>query len=190
VGDSKVIYRIWPVEGDYEWIEMIDIDSVDVVDMLGNFIPLLPHWKPLKVRRVHPTSNRKKAVEADFPWYGSHLLFMRPRAVEVLRPILIRSAEILPVKDEDSAELYAINATNVVDALDEARSELKHFKDGEVMRVIRHEFRPEVIVDLDMFRIVQFRASDIFVSQAFVDTVENRGLTGIRFEAVWSSTEG
>jgi hypothetical protein len=188
-GDSDVIYTIWPDESDYEWINTIDVDSVNIVDMMGSRAALAPDWTPVKVRRVHPTSNRKKAKEADFPWYGSHILFMRPRAVEALRPILEKHAEILPVIDDSGAELYAVNVLTVVDGLDEAKSDLKRFTHGGIMRIVRHEFRPKVIAELDMFRIPQFRASQIFVSQTFVDAVQDAGLTGVRFQAVWKPAE-
>jgi hypothetical protein len=175
---------------DDEFINTVNVDSVDIVNMLELRLPLAPNWKPIKVRRVHPTSTRKSAVKVDMPFYGSHVIFLRPRAVEVLHSFITRSGELLPVEDEGGDELYMFNALSVLDALDMEKADLKYFSDGRIMRIARYEFRPDVIRDVDMFRIPQMRSSPIFLSQRFVDAVQQEGLTGAGFENVWSTTDG
>jgi len=181
-----MIYTLRSQGADDEFINTINIDSVDIVSMLESRLPLAPNWKPIKVRRVHPTSNRKSAVKVDMPFYGSHVMFLRPRAVEALHSFITKSGELLPVEDEGGDGLYMFNALTVVDALDIVQSKFKHFSGGRIMRIERYEFQPDVIQGIDVFRIPQMRSSPIFVNQRFVDAVQKSGLTGAGFEKVWS----
>lgn len=186
-----MIYDLQPEEGNYECIELIGIDSFDLAKMINSDLRLAADWTPFKVRRVHPTSNKRKAKEADIPLYGSGSeIFMRPRAVEALRSLLEDFGEILPVDDEAGAELYVFHCLNFVDALDKELSEIEYFDDAvKILRVAHYQFRPEVIAEQDIFRLVQRRPGSIFVSQRFVDAVEAAKLIGLTFRAMWPLSE-
>lgn len=174
---------------DDEFINTISIDSVDLVDFLETRRPLATSWSPIRVRRVHPTSSRKIARKVDLPFYGSHVMFLRPRAVDALRSDLNSSGELLDVEDEGGDDLCLFNVLVVVDALSLEESEIKYFSDGRIMRIKKYVFRPDRIEGVDLFRIPQMRSSPIFVSQRFVDKVHELQLTGVRFVGVWPQSQ-
>lgn len=182
-----MIFRLGSLEGGYECIELVDFNAVDLNQMVARGLPLAHDWKPIKVRRGHPTSNKKQAKDADFPWYGggAHMV-LRRRAVEALRPLLDKYGELLPLNDEDGVELYLFNCLNVIDALDTAKSEITYFDDGiKVMWIDRYALRPDVVGDHAMFRLTHGGLSNIYVSQVFVDAVRKAKLVGLKFREIW-----
>lgn len=48
------------------------------------------------------------------------------------------------------------------------------------------ELRPDVIGEIDIFKIPNLRVSPTFLSQRFVDRWKASGLTGLEFEQVWA----
>jgi hypothetical protein len=122
---------------------------------------------------------------SDFPW-TSFPTFSK-RAVEALRDLLEPNGEILPLICE-FGDYYAFNTTTVVDALDEEHSELKRFKDGGIMRILRYEFYPEKLQGLSIFKLSQLPGGD-YVTDTFVQRVQEAGLVGFDFseaQRVWS----
>jgi hypothetical protein len=180
-----MIYKIESQGEDDEFINTVNIDTIDLVSLLEARSPISSDWTPIRVRRVHPTSNRRKPVKVDMPFYGTHVLFLRPRAVDALGTMLLKYGEILRVQDEGGDELYLYHAFNFVDALDIENSTIERFSTGRIMRIERHVFLPETVEGVDVFRIPQMRASPIFVSDLFADLVSRSGLTGTEFELVW-----
>lgn len=182
-----MIYKLGSLEGGYECIELVDFNAVDLNQMVARGSPLAKDWTPIKVRRGHPTSNKKKAKEADFPWYGggAHMV-LRRRAVDALRPFLDKYGELLPLEDEDGVELFLFNCLKIVDALDRENSEITYFDDGEkIMWIDKYSLRPNVVGNLEMFRLTQGGISNIYVSQVFVDAVKGAKLVGLKFNAIW-----
>jgi hypothetical protein len=86
----------------------------------------------------------------------------------------------------DEAEYAFFNITNVVDALDEAKSELKYFSDGGFHRVLRYAFKPEAVRDQLLFKIPQQPGGFAFVTDRFVEIVKANGLTGFGFDKKWT----
>ncbi len=80
--------------------------------------------------------------------------------------------------------------TKVIDALDESNSEVIRF-DGtsKVMHIGRYTFFREKLLDALIFKIPQFPASHVFVTDPFVDRVESTKLKGFWFPRVWSAVE-
>ena len=180
-----MIYKIESQGEDDEFINTVNIDTIDLVSLLESRSPLSADWTPIRVCRVHPTSNRRKPIKVDMPFYGTQVLFLRPRAVDALGPMLFKHGEILPVQDEGGDELYLYHAFHFIDALDIEKSDIKYFSSGRIMRIDRHVFFPKIVEGVDVFRIPQLRASPIFVSDRFADLVRSSGLTGTEFELVW-----
>ena len=67
-----------------------------------------------------------------------------------------------------------------------ARSDIEYFpSSGRVSRVKRHAFHPEIVRDQWIFKIPQTPAR-AFVTDRFVQLVQQAGLTGFDFEEVWN----
>ncbi|MGO8999371.1 MAG: imm11 family protein [Polyangiaceae bacterium] len=95
-------------------------------------------------------------------------------------------AELLPLVGNDGLELFALNVTTVLDALDEERSSIQRFADTKtIMRIKKTVFRPTVVRDVDVFWLPH-RASATYLSQRFVDAYAAAGLVGLEFRKVWS----
>jgi hypothetical protein len=182
-----VIFKLGAAEGGYECVELVDFNAVDLNQMIAHQSPLTSNWRPIKVRRGHPTSNESKAKEADFPWYGggAHII-LRRSAVDALQPLLDEYGELLPLEDEQGVELYLFNCLKTVDALDFDKSEISYFDDGvTIIRIKRYAFLTEKLDDLAMFRLAENGLSNIYVSQRFIDAVKRAKLVGLRFREIW-----
>ena len=120
-------------------------------------------------------------VASDSPWLGSQTLVLKDDAVRALQPIWEANGELLPVRCADAA-LHVFNATRVIDGLDESAAELVRFRNSErVMRITKYAFHSEALRDVDCFKIPQFRASPLFLSERFVDLWSAARLRGLEF---------
>jgi len=166
-----------------EWLSPIDKDDYDLLKFDGS--PLAAWWRPLKVRR-HFADENGMCTPSDFPSFGLRTFFgISRRAVEALGSLLDGNAEILPLTVEDSSEFSILNVTKVVDALDEAKSDLMRIPTGKIVYVRTPTFRPEAVRGQRIFRL-PLTATAIYVSREFIDAVSAAGLKGLRFEDAWS----
>jgi hypothetical protein len=182
---NTVVYTPLPPDG-YELCHPVSMSDFEVINEKVNGTPLRTGWTPLSMRVIRKDEGRELMV-ADSPWLGSHALIFRPRAVEALRPLLWENGELLPLTCSEKVLMY--NATRVVDALDEEASSLLRFSGGRIMMIKKHVFREDAVVDLDIFKIPNLRASSTFVSQRFVDQWKACNLRGLDFRPVWDSQD-
>ena len=143
-------------------------------------------WRPMPVARLAVDDEGRPLAKADLPWLGGHVLVLRERAVATLAPLLDRYGELLPLACPD-ADLWLFNVLTVVDALDEENSELVRFDDGNILDVVRHEFRPEMAAGMAVFKVPQLLRGRLFVGDEFVEAVATAGLTGPEFMQMWPS---
>jgi hypothetical protein len=163
----------------FEWALPIDVeDNLRLGQTFGK--PQGPSWKPVQMKLLK--KGRRKWKPADTPWMASFLMVLKPKAVEALRDMCLAAGELLPFACDD-AELVAWNVTNVVDALDLEKSTVVRYPDGGIMQIKKYFFKPDVIADLEAFRIPEDLT--IFVGQAFVDRARSAGLEGAAFRELW-----
>jgi len=178
------IYEPLVSEG-YEWVNCCDGADYEVFLALDGS-PQTERWQPIKVRRVRG-DDRWDFKPSDFPWLGAHALVMRKRAVNALCDVLEAHGEVLPLVTEDGVELSVFNA-RVIDALDEERSNIMRFPGtNRIMRMVNVAFVEPALRGVDIFRLPH-RAGSTYVSQYFVDRVNDSGLVGLDFKKVWSSS--
>ncbi|WP_428262362.1 imm11 family protein [Haliangium sp.] len=169
----------------YEWVNCCD-DADYEVFLAWDGSPQGERWNPVKVRRVR-ADERQEFNPSDFPWLGAHALVMRKRAVDALSAILDPYGELLPLASGDEVELFVFNA-RAVDALDEERSTIIRFPGtSRIIRLTKVAFAEAAIRDVEIFRLPH-RTSPTYVSQRFVDRVEDAELIGLQFKRVWTST--
>lgn len=104
------------------------------------------------------------------------------RAAEALKNILRRYGQLLPLGGE---YVLLFNVTCVLDALDEQKSKIVRFDDGDILTVEKHEFVRSVIAENEIFKLPS-RSSPVFVTDGFVKQVRDAGLRGVSFELVWT----
>jgi hypothetical protein len=175
------IFKALGEEG-VEFAHPVDAKDFEALNLAINGRPQLPTWSPIRMKIVRVDEGRRLR-ETDSPWLGGHALILRRRAVEAILPLLHGNGEVLPLACAD--ELYVFNPTNLIDCLDDEKSDLVRFKDGNaIMRISKHVFRRERIVGVDAFKIPNLRVSPLFVTDAFVEKWKAAGLTGVEWQVV------
>jgi hypothetical protein len=169
--------------GGYEWVNFGDFSIHETLVEIGE-PPQLASWKKPRAKLV-PVEEDAPCQRSDFPWLGSHALVLRQEPAMRLRDMLEANGELLPMDGDDGTELFAFNA-QVVDALDEERSDVARFSSGEILEIRKPVFRTEALRDVDIFRLPG-RGGETFVSERFVQRVQEAGLQGLSFLEVWSS---
>jgi hypothetical protein len=147
----------------------------------------LETWVPLPVMRNYSVKGNMTKPLADrvgIDAYRDPMVLSR-RALGVLTPHIGDLGQTLPLAFEE-AEYWFFNVTNVVDALDEAHTDVWRLPSGKFGKVERYAFKPEAVRDQWIFKIPQQRGGFVFVTDRFVDLVRSSGLTGFQFKLKWS----
>ena len=184
-----IIYSLHP---DYEYMTFIledDSEESEVWDLfdgraLGSDYPpiaIIPDW-----------DDRGLTAPDHSHLYHTGRCVFSERAVRVLDDLLATHGELLDAPC-DVGTYYHFNVTRVVDALDLEHSiyDAMPRPKGEegpivVEELYRYWFNETALGGGDIFKLPQFVTTKIYVSDRFVDRVEQAGLTGFRFERLWS----
>jgi hypothetical protein len=176
------IYAVNSSEG-YELCHPEEQNDFERINTLINGIERRRSWSPIEIRIIKEDEG-KHLRQSDSPWLGSHALIFRQTAISVLKPLLEKNGELLPLESAN-VELQIFNPLHVVDALDENSSAVLRFGNGRIMSVSRYVLRPEVIRDLPIFFLSCLRVSPTFVHQAFVELWNASRLKGLDFRQIW-----
>jgi hypothetical protein len=177
------VFRLSPLDG-FELAQPVDPGAYERLYSLLARGVRASDWQPLEVELVVSELGRP-LLPSDAPYLAPGALVLRSSAAGKLRRILSAHAELLPLKCAD-ADLVLVNVTTALDALDEDAADIARFRDGRIMEILRHEFRPSVIGQ-PLFKIAGLRASDIYVDASVVAAASEIGLRGIWFEPVWKA---
>lgn len=142
-------------------------------------------WIPLKVKRMEP----EKGLElGDAP--GFIIPVFSEKALDILRPIIINSTEVLDLILEEG-KYYGINVIAVLNVIDYSKSEYRMYSDGQrIMAFRKYAFiKKEELIKHHIFKIVDEPTRRAFVSDKFKSIVEDSSLTGFIFKQVWDSEE-
>ena len=117
--------------------------------------------------------------------YYTDPMALSRHALDVLLPHIGPLVQLVPLQFAEG-EYAAVNITHVIDALDEAHSDIERFpSSGRISRILRHAFKPDRVKDELIFKIPQ-TPRRAFVTDRFVKLVNDAGLTGFAFEPIWS----
>lgn len=120
----------------------------------------------------------------DFPVVDLSTPAFSERAVSALGDILKANGELLPVHSHFGI-YYAFNLTTVADVLDRTKSQITWMRNGFIaIGIDRHEFMADKLSDLTIFRIPE-KPFMTFVTQRFVNRVQEYHLKGFCFQLVW-----
>lgn len=178
-----------PIGADlYEGVACVD-EADHLIFSTFDGTPRAPNWRPVLMERYASDIDGGNKP-SDFPWMGCLPLIMRRRAVFALRDMLEAGGEILPLATNDGVDLFVLNVTRVIDALDEERSDLTRFPDSnKIMAVWAPAFHEPMIRGVDFFKL-PMRSSCLLVGDYFVERVREAGLEGLDFTPVWSPETG
>jgi hypothetical protein len=169
---------------DYECLNAVNTDDYAVFRSLDG-TPRKATWRPIVVRCVRG-DRRWKNRFADFPSMPGGLLFLREKAAEVLKDMLEKFGELLPLVTEKGEVLYIHNTTFVLpNALDEEKAEFYRV-DGidRILGVRKPVFREDIVRGADLFRLPAELSSRTYVSDKFVDLVNKHNLKGLEFNPI------
>ena len=171
------------VADEYEWVNCCNDEDYEVFAGF-NGSRRAETWTPIRVYTV-AADERQAGLRSDFPWLGCHALVIRSSVLEILHDFLSSCCEVLPLQSEDGSGLHVLNVTCILDALDEAESQiLRSPDDGRVMWVEEPHFLDSVVKGVDMFRL-PIRGSLTYVSERFVGMYKDAGFVGLEFKKVW-----
>jgi len=181
------VYDIW-MDSNRKWARYVTIEG-PVIPLIHEDVRTLFDRQPrIRIERDEKsTPCTSKAKPGDFSCldHGPLPMFSE-RAKQVLEPYIGKSGQWLKLECDESP-YWLFNVTNVIDALDESKSELLRFADGKVLRIARFAFHPERLRDQMIFGVSQRPLAHNLVTDEFVRLAEHHKLTGFEFKRVWSS---
>lgn len=170
----------------YQWLTLVnEADDWETIYQF-NGTPIGAAWRPLRVETFDEEGESEQPIPSDCPSLFAGVPTLSLRAAEVLQPILDRNGELLPLNCEEG-DYFIFHVTRVVDALDEAGSEIVRFPDGKKIMHIKHFiFFASLLNGVDMFKLPQQLLGSVFVTDRFVQAVRQAGLVGFNFEWLWA----
>ena len=151
--------------------------------------PRLEEWSPPEVYVLHP-----KLKRGDFLSFGSWAgtIIVTPSVRDQLADLLEMSCECLPLRFGNE-ELYLVNVTECINALDEANSKRDIYPDGSPGRILEFAFHARRFTETPLFKSPETCKGDILTVEGMKDAddefkgrVERLGLTGLVFDKLWS----
>ena len=149
--------------------------------------PKLATWKPLP---MFEADGDLKPGNFAHCWEGGFIVDARASAV--LKPILEKCAELLPLKRYKGRAYHLLNVLSCLECLDEQRTKWRVGKKNRTRFAIdEYQFIPDKLTGPTLFRIQKNVSLFTVVGRPrakaeFKTVVEQEGLTGLKFEEVWS----
>lgn len=191
--------RVFTLRSDPNRFEsVVPIDPDEWAQLQNRFrgSPIGPSWYPIEVMVDREPSEDDdlspdafpsgELLPSDFPSSGGIIPVFSERAVQALGELLQAHGEILPLTCAEGT-YFAYNVTHLIDALDLQRSNYHQFSSGVIFDITRHEFLPERVGDAAIFKLTQMPGPGEFVTDEFVQRVDEAGLQGFNLQQVWSA---
>lgn len=171
-----MVYIITPDSDTFDSLIPADSNNWELFDKFQGD-RLADSWKPVSVKIIEA----KKA--ADFPSLANHVPVFSVRAWNLLKPLIGDVVEALPLKCT-KREYYAINVLNLLDILDQSRSEITWLPSGGIMFIDKYVFKKGCILDQPIFKLKEIPLKKPFVSNEFKNLVIKQNLEGLIFEKI------
>ena len=169
-----------------ELVEGVPFDVSSTDELFYDACSIEATWKPRRVVYWN-----EDVPEGDFPSFEPMLVFTR-QALDALRDLLDPNGEFLPLESH-VREFHAYKVLRFVDGLDLEQSVIDWWpqlkKDAGKPRVVRDVkrfvFHDSAIADATIFKVPQMSMSHVFVTDSFVQRVNDARLTGFLFHQLW-----
>jgi hypothetical protein len=149
---------------------------------------------PRKWRRITLCINMPLLPRPDFYGYGGGVFVCNPRAFELTSHAMGMSGELLPVNVQgERGTFYIFNCTDCLNVVDHEKSKWRIL--GGRYRILKTPAFIDRFGEGTLFKIPEHADSTIYCVERtgnpedaeFKALVEHHGLTGLRFELIWSS---
>jgi hypothetical protein len=127
-------------------------------------------------------NSKGKEIICDFPFISGNIPVMSEKAYCVLQPLIEKSSvEIISliIEGEKYFLLHFLNALS--DVLNEKKSKIITFKNGNIQNISHYVFYPEVADKTPFFLIEQLKTF-LFANEEVVNLVKANKLVGLNFE--------
>jgi len=180
--------RAYILDADANRYKNLHVSQVADWDRLEGFdaTPRAATWSPVGVEHSPDEFDKPGGDYPNLHGVASACVFSA-RAVEVLGDLLDGRGELLPLTG-DQGSFFLFNVTHFTEAFDEELSAYQRYSDGGVMGVERYVFDPQRLSEETIFKLRDLPGLYTYVTDAFVERVQEAGLTGFRFDrVVWES---
>lgn len=130
------------------------------------------------------SNDNKKYIKGDLVNYKLSAKVLSEKAYKELADLCTGLCEFLPVNSPEGDRYYLLNITNLLNALDEEKSELEKYSDGSIFIIDEYSYYKDLIKDFPVFKLSNY-PSPMLVTDEFVEKVKSSGLTGFEFKKVW-----
>lgn len=173
------IYRLNFDVNNYKSIRLCENVNAQYYQMFDG-TSLKDSWRIPKVMEYEEDKDLKTG---DAP--GFNIPVFNKKALDILFPLIKKDVEILPLQLKDEL-LYGINVLTIIDAIDYDLSEYRTFRDGKrIMSFKKYAFRDEMIKNKNIFKIIDLKRGEVFVSEIFFDYVRDNNLEGFKMELIY-----
>lgn len=183
--------KIWKIEDDFKEYESFQLTNKDRA-YYREFKQKIISAKRLNGEYDNvPIELIEGREVCDFPkfWGALGVLMISERARKCLEDIIGRYVEFIPVC-ANGKPYYIVNLLNVLDAVDYSKSVFRVLDTGLVVGLEKYAFSEDRLQGNDMFKILlngRIYSTEIFVSDKIKQTIEENGLSGVKFIKVWES---
>lgn len=148
-------------------------------DFKGN--SKIDDWEPIKLETLY-----KKKYD-DFPDYIIGKPIVSKKVKLILEPYIAPEVEFLPLI-HDEMDLFMVNVTNILDCVDWQRSEVHWSKNQNFLGFNKLKFDfSKIPSDTYIFKFKETAATQVYVTEAFKDIIDQHQLQGLSFSVVYDS---
>lgn len=163
-----------------------DLATDEVITSLSSCPPHGAIPPMLRVQLIAKDEGGQRLESTDFPWIGGNLPVYSREAFEHLSPVLQAYGRPIVLRTDGDGDFVGLHLDRVIDALDYGRSRITRFASGRLMMIDEHVFVPAAVTDVWMFRLTGIpRAGWTYVSERYVDAVQQSPFRGAEFELLW-----
>jgi hypothetical protein len=180
--------KIWQLKSNLDGFETLqlvnadqDYDKYFKEKIYTNFL-LINKWERVY---VHTQDGEKYSDNPHF-WAGAGIPVFSKKAIDALHELLRDNVELLPII-HNKYEYFIIHITNVLDAIDYSKAQLKRLKSGLIVGFEKYAFLGDKVKS-DIFKVYlndNIYPSCVFVTDKFREFVIKSSLAGFDFVEVW-----
>jgi hypothetical protein len=179
--------KIYLIDQDYDYQYFLpDMEKVSSPKMDG--LPLPHAWEPPPFFILKPNLKKGNFV----CWFGcSGLLIFDNLVRNKLLELFEMSGELFRFHYKNES-FTLFNPLNVLDVLDDRRSEIKRLPSGGIYEIKKYAFHEHRLTEIPIFKIPEEKTSLFTIEgmknpeDEFKYRVESLGFTGLKFKEVWS----
>ncbi|UQZ83688.1 hypothetical protein SK3146_02895 [Paenibacillus konkukensis] len=174
--------KVYILEDKDSFLSIVDDSKIRLLYNGFNGKPMKESWEDILLEDIKP--NIKKY---DISKLSCNPIFTE-NAVSALNDLMVGKVEILPYTHK-TEKYFAINVVNVLNCVDFSKADCQKYTDGFVKSITKYAFYENMIMDETIFKIPEFIATEVFVTDQFRDRVLEAKLTGFEFIEVWDSSK-